>query len=274
MILRVDKDGFLINDGNIKNISTKLLFILKRIACFSKRELKNNFLSAYIRGSVSVGRFVENISDIDFVIITKTRPKKDNFSNFLEYSLFLDNKYKWVKGFDLFLVSKNDLLKSPKLNKLRIYLKTQSVLLSGIDFLSNLEKYKLGIELSKNLLKEMDNEFLFIKQSLAFNKDFLYNNVKRDINFLCVWMSRVVLRFSLYSSIPVHKKYSNDLSDCYKIVSNEYPLMEEDLKKALYWSRKPIDKKDVLLLYFNRVSANIKNIFKINLEKYEKQESN
>lgn len=270
MILRVDKDGFLINDGSIKNISPKLLVILNRIVCFSKRELKNNFLSAYIRGSVSVGRFVENISDIDFVIITKTKPKKDNFSNFLKYSLFLDNKYKWVKGFDLFLISKNDLLKSPSLNKLRVYLKTQSVLLSGIDFLGNLKSYKPDLELSKTLLKEMDSEFLFIKQSLAFNKDFFYNTVKRDIKFLCVWMSRVVLRFSLYSSIPVHKKYSNDLIDCYKIVSNEYPLMKEDLKKALYWSQKPICEKDIILFYFNRISISIKNIFKSNLKKYEK----
>ena len=270
MVLRTDKDGFLINNGNIKNISPELLAILNKIVYFSKRELKNNFLSAYIRGSVSVGRFIKNISDIDFVIITKVKPKKSNFSNFLKYSLFLNNKYRWVKGFDLFLVSKNDLLKSLSLNKLRVYLKTQSVLLSGVDFLNNLKKYKPDIELSKILLKEMDNDFLFIKKSLAFSEDFFYNNIKRDIEFLCIWMSRVVLRFFLYSSISVHKKYSNDLRDCYKIVSNEYPLMREDLKKALYWSQKPINEKDVLLLYFNRVSVNIKNIFKINLKKYEK----
>lgn len=271
MILRTDKDGFLINNGNIKNISSELLIILNEIVCFSKKELKGNFLSAYIRGSVSVGRFIKNISDIDFIIVTKTKPQKDNFSNFLEYSLSLDRKYKWVNGFDLFLISKSNLLKSPKFNKLRVYLKTQSVFLSGVDFLNDLTKYKPNIELSKILLKEIDNDFLFIKKSLAFNNDFSYNNVKRDIKFLCVWMSRTVLRFSLYSSIPIHKKYSNDLRDCYRIVSSKYPLIKDDLKKALYWSQKPINNKEVLLLYFDRISNNIKSIFKNNLKKYDQK---
>jgi predicted nucleotidyltransferase len=265
MILRVDNDGFLINDGNIKNISPELLVILNKLVSFSKRELGNNFLSAYIRGSVSVGRFIKNISDIDFVVITKIKPDQKNFNNFLNHSLKLNKKYFWVEDFDLFLVDKNTLFNSPELNKLRVYLSTQSVLIAGEDIINGLERYKPDKKLANTLLSEIDNEFLFLKNIFSsVEQNFSYNNQTRPLNFWCVWMSRVVLRFSLYASLEKHHFYTNDLKDCYKIVSEIYPELEPDLNLALLWSQFPSNDRVVLNDYIGRVSKKIKEIFIIN----------
>lgn len=82
MIIPLDDNGFLVNEGRVGNIPPRLKTIIEDIVIFSKKELGDNLLSAYIRGSVSVGRFINNVSDIDFVVITKTEPSLENFSSF------------------------------------------------------------------------------------------------------------------------------------------------------------------------------------------------
>ena len=265
MIFNLDNNGFIINEGNIKKISYELLSILEEIVIFSRIELGNNFLSAYIRGSVSVGRFINNISDIDFVVVSKLTPNRGNLNNFLNYSLELDKRYPLVKGFDLFLVDKETLFESQELNKLRVYLSTQSVLMAGEDIINGLERYKPDKKLANALLSEIDNEFLFLKNIFSsVEQNFSYNNQTRPLNFWCVWMSRVVLRFSLYASLEKHHFYTNDLKDCYKIVSEIYPELEPDLNLALLWSQFPSNDQIVLNDYIGRVSKKIKEIFIIN----------
>jgi predicted nucleotidyltransferase len=265
MILKTDEKGFLINEGKIKNIPERILIILKEILLFTQNELGANLLSAYIRGSVSVGRFIDNVSDIDFVVIAKNKLSRQNIDNFLKYSLDLDKKYNWVRGFDLFVCSEEDLLNTPELNKLRVYLKTQSVLMFGQDIMSNVKKYKPDKELSQALLSEIDREFNFLNIIFSSpNQDFQYNHQIRDLDFWCIWMSRTVLRFSLYASLNQHHSYTNDLVDCCQIVSKIYPEFENDLKQALDWSQAPIKDQIILKAYFEKVAPKIKSIFKIN----------
>jgi predicted nucleotidyltransferase len=265
MILKIDKDGFLINEGKIENIPERILVILKEILLFAQNELGDNLLSTYIRGSVSVGRFINNVSDIDFVVVVKAKPNQQNIDNFLKYSLDLDKKYNWVCGFDLFVCGEEELLNTPGLNKLRVYLKTQSVLMFGQDIVSNFKKYKPDKELSQTLLSEIDREFNFLNTIfLNPNQDFQYNNQIRGLDFWCIWMSRTVLRFSLYASLNQHHSYTNDLVDCYQIVSKIYPEFENDLKQALDWSQAPIKDQIALRAYFEKVAPKIKSIFKVN----------
>lgn len=265
MILSANTQGFIINEGSTEKISERLMAVLKKIVSFSKTELGDNFLSAYVRGSVSVGRFIDKISDIDFVVVSKLEPNSENFNNFLDYSLELDKEYFWVKGFDLFLVSEDNLFNSKDLNKLRIYLTTQSVLFEGEDIVKKLKEYKPDQELTSVLLSEIDDEFLFLKNIFSsVQQDYSYNNQIRSLDFWCVWMSRVVLRFSLYASLNQHHSYTNDLRDCYKIVSEIYPELEPDLKLALTWSQSPINNQVILGTYLDRVVHEIKNIFTMN----------
>lgn len=265
MISKIDNYGFIVNEGNIQKISDNLLSILKEMVTFSRHELGDNFLSSYVRGSVSVGNFIDNISDIDFVVISKVKPNQENFNHFLSYSLKLDKKYSQVKGFDLFLVDKDCLFNSKDLNKLRVYLTTQSVLLAGKNVIVELEKYQPDKKLASTLLSEIDDEFLFLKKIfLTKEHSYSYNNQVRSLSFWCIWMSRVVLRFALYASLEEHHSYTNDLRDCYKIVAGIYPELEPDLKLALLWSQVPIENQVILNTYFERVSAKIKNIFIMN----------
>ena len=265
MILKTDEDGFLINEGKIEDIPERILVILKEILLFAQNELGVNLLSAYIRGSVSVGRFIDNISDIDFVVVTKTKPNQQNIDNFLKYSLDLDKRYNWVSGFDLFVCSESELINTPGLNKLRVYLKTQSVLMLGQDIVNNFKKFKPDKELSQELLSEIDKEFDFLNNIFSTpDQDFQYNNQIRGLDFWCVWMSRTVLRFTLYASLNQHHSYTNDLIDCHQIVSQIYPELEDDLKQALNWSQTPVKDQAVLKAYFDKLAPKIKNIFKVN----------
>jgi len=265
MILKTDKDGFLINEGKIDNIPERILVILKEILLFAQNELGANLLSAYIRGSVSVGRFIDNVSDIDFVVVAKAKPSQQNIDNFLKYSLDLDKKYNWVCGFDLFVCGEEELLNAPGLNKLRVYLKTQSVLMFGQDIVSNFKKYKPDRELSQELLSEIDREFDFLNNIFSTpTQNFQYNNQIRGLDFWCVWMSRTVLRFSLYASLSQHHSYTNDLVDCHQIVSQIYPELENDLKQALDWSQAPVKDQMILKAYFEKQAPKIKSIFKVN----------
>jgi predicted nucleotidyltransferase len=265
MILKTDKDGFLINEGKIENTPERILVILKEILLFAQNELEANLLSAYIRGSVSVGRFIDNVSDVDFVVITKIKPSQKNIDNFLKYSLDLDKKYNWVRGFDLFVCGEEELLNTPGLNKLRVYLQTQSVLMFGQSIVNNFKNYKPDKELSQELLSQIDKEFDFLNNIFSSpNQDFQYNNQIRGLDFWCVWMSRTVLRFSLYASLNKHHSYTNDLVDCYHIVSKMYTELDNELKQALDWSQAPIKDQVTLKGYFEKVSPKIKSIFKVN----------
>lgn len=265
MILKTDEYGFLVNEGKIDNIPERILVILKKILLFAQNELGSNLLSAYIRGSISVGRFIDNISDVDFVVVAKNKPNQQNINNFLKYSSDLDKKYNWVRGFDLFVCSEEELLNNPGLNKLRVYLKTQSVLIFGQNIVNNLKNYKPDKELSQELLSQINNEFNFLNNIFSStNQNFQYNNQIRGLDFWCIWMSRTVLRFSLYASLNRHRFYTNDLIDCYEIVSKIYPEFERDLKQALDWSQSPIKDQKILKVYFEKVTQKIKDIFKVN----------
>lgn len=263
MVLKTDEKGFIINEGDLNNIPERLLPILKEMVTFSKKELGNNFLSAYVRGSVSVGRFIDSLSDIDFVVVSKLKASAGTLKKFLNYSIKMDDSYPWVKGFDLFLVDNKTLFESPELNKLRVYLATQSALLEGADIITNkLPRNKADENLSKTLLLEIDKEFEFLKKIFSTDiNNFSYNNRVRSLDFWCIWMSRVVLRFSLYASLKKHRSYTNDLIDCYQIVSKIYPEFEPDLKLALSWSQNPINDKITLRSYLERVFKKIKDIY-------------
>jgi len=263
MIIPIDKSGFLVNNGNKNRIDKKLLAVLDEVLFFCERELANNIFSIYVRGSVAAGNFKRNISDIDFVIVLKRKASFADLEKIKDYSWNMDKKYSWVRGFDLFLVDKEFLLASKDLNKLRIYLKTQSILLAGNDILKKIKKYKPNGMLAEELLLNINEDISFISKALS-GKEMLYNGQPRSIRFWCVWMSRVILRYSLYASLGKHHLYTNDLKDCFNIVTKNYPWTKPYLKTALVLSQKPINNKKKLHNFFNEALSEIKKLMILN----------
>jgi len=269
MILSLDEQGFIKNEGRKKNIPKKLRPAIDEVIKFSNKKLGNNLLSIYIRGSVAAGRFINYVSDVDIIVIFNKRLPTTILKDFQVFSQRLNSRYKFVNGFDIFIVSLKDLLESRELNKLRVYLKTQSVCLKGEDTVAQWNKFKPDRSLSKYLLSNIDSEFTFIEMALSGSAKANYNKQRRDINFWRVWMSRTVLRFSLYASLPKHGLYTNDLLDCHQIVSSLYPELTSDLDRAISLSQSPSKSEEDPLIYFKRMEKNIREIF-INNQKYEK----
>lgn len=71
MLYKIDKNGFVVNEARLEKVQPYYRKILKEINKLYNDKLDDNLLSIYIRGSVSVGKAKQGISDIDSVVVTK-----------------------------------------------------------------------------------------------------------------------------------------------------------------------------------------------------------
>ncbi len=80
MLYKVDSKGYVVNDASYLKIKKKDRELLEEVKRLYINNLGENFLSFYIRGSVSVGRSKPFISDVDNVANNKGKNEKKRSS--------------------------------------------------------------------------------------------------------------------------------------------------------------------------------------------------
>lgn len=267
MLYKIDKNGFVVNEAGLKKVQPYYRKILKEINKLYNDKLGGNLLSIYIRGSVSVGRAKPGISDIDSIAITKKELSRKELLWIIRLSNSLEKKYPKAGFFDLTVVSLEKLKNSKEYKNLRVYLKTQSFLLSGENILSQLPNItpgkELAIQLYGNLLEEME----ILRNIFAGKiKEREYLFQKRPIKFWCIWMTRVLLRAGLGIVMTKKPVYSQDLKTCYTIFTEEYPQYKKEMKQLLTWSVKPIGNKKKIFIFLNNFAPKFLKLWQQNIK--------
>ncbi len=252
MLYKLDFHGFVKNEASKSKVQPYFKKLLKEVEKVYTRRLEGNLLSIYIRGSVSVGRARPYISDLDSVCVVKTPISNKDLLWFAKTAKILEKKYPKVTLVELAVVSQSNLLKSKKYKNLRVYLKTQSFCLKGVDVVSAIPSVKPGKALAQELYGNLDKELETLKKIFTGkikNKQYLFQ--KRPIEFWCVWMTRVLLRAGLGLKMIQKPIYSQDLQTCYKVFSKSYPQYKNQMHQLLKWSIKPISNKKELSIFLN-----------------------
>lgn len=266
MLYKIDKNGFVINEANIKKVQSYYRKILEEINKLYNDKLGDNLLSIYIRGSVSVGKAKPGISDIDSIAITKKELSREELPWVIKSSKKLEKKYPKAGFFDLTVVSLEELRKLKRYKNLRVYLKTQSFLLDGEDILAKLPDIVPGKELAVQLYGDLSEELEILKNIFAGKiKDREYLFQKRPIKFWCIWLTRVLIRAGLGIAMMKKPVYSQDLQTCCKAFIEEYPQYKKEMKQLLAWSVKPISDKKKIFIFLNNFAPKFLELWRQNI---------
>lgn len=251
MLYKLDRLGRVINSANTKKIQPYFKKILKEINKFYFHGLGSNLSSVYVRGSVSVGRAIPFVSDIDSIAIIKNKATDRTLRNIAQFSKKLEKKYPRIAGCDLTVITREELF-SRQYSRLRVYLKTQSICLYGQNILNQLPEVKPGRRLAKLMSNDLKEEFVFLRNIFSGReKKPKYNYRRRPIKFWCVWTMRTFLRSGLGLIMVNQPVYTQDLVTCYEMFSQNYPAYQKQMKRALNWSIKPTSNKKTLLNFIN-----------------------
>lgn len=267
MLYKIDKNGFVVNEANPKKVQPYYKKILVEISKLYNEKLGDNLISIYIRGSVSVGKAKPRISDIDSVAVTKKELPREELFWIIKASKRLEKKYPKAGFFDLTVVSLEELKNAENYKNLRVYLKTQSFLLSGQDVLSQLPDIIPGKELALQLYGDLLEELEILKNIFAGKiKDREYLFQKRPTEFWCIWTTRVLLRAGLGVVMTKRPVYSQDLKTCYAVFTKEYPQYKKEMKQLLIWSIEPISNKKKVFAFLNNFAPKFLELWQQNIK--------
>jgi len=255
MLYSINKDGMVVNDAHIDRIQEQYRPIIEEINDYYKKELGDDLLSIYVRGSVSVGRAKPFISDIDSVAIVKTDISSKKQKEIYEYSKKLQEKYPFVTLVDMTVISQKILFEAKEFSNLKIYLKTQSVCLYGNDIVKEIKSVKPGRELALEMYGDLSEKLGDLERIFSYDTtEETYLGEKRSIEFWCVWTMRTILRSGL--ALVMFKKpvYSQDLQTCAEVFSTEYPEQRRYMEKAIFWAMNPTANRMEIYNYLKEFS--------------------
>lgn len=256
MLFKINRNGRVVNEGSLQKVSKRYLPLVVEIEQKFKDVLGDSLLSIYIRGSVSTGRAIPGISDIDAVIITKSSVTSKKFNAFIKtFASNLSKKYSFVTFVDLTVIKYADLLEKAEYWGLRTNLKTQSFRLCGKEILKALPDVVPGKIFSKEMYVYYSKEIHTLEKMFQKGKvDRKYLNELHPVSFWCVWTMRVVLR-SLMGPIMLYKPaFSPDLETCHDEFVELYPRFKRSINEALILAMNPTSSKKKMERFLNDFS--------------------
>lgn len=260
MLFPIDKNGCVINEASDSEVQEQYKPAIQELLAISKIRLEENFRSFYVRGSVSVGRAIPDISDLDVVIFVNKEIQADYIAWFSDQAKQLEKKYFFITFVDITVITLERLLNSIEYSNLKIYLKTQSFCVEGEEMLHFLPEVIPGRSLAismygQNLINELNNLRSVINGEVIRK----YHDEEKPLEFWCIWIMRVLLRSGLGLVMISKPVYSQDLKTCAEVFCEKYPQYSKDIQKALEYAINPVsDKKELASFFDNFVPQYIK----------------
>lgn len=93
----IDKDGYLVNPASIEKIQNEWKEVLDMIIQKQKELFKDDLVAIYVRGSVSKGEAIKNISDIDTFSYVKTEQDNIDKKKIREAEIEIESIFPFVQ---------------------------------------------------------------------------------------------------------------------------------------------------------------------------------
>lgn len=236
-ILTTDENGFIVNEASLEKIISPWKEVVEEVKNFYIKNLGDIVLSIYVRGSVSRGEAIKNISDVDtFAIISKDIKDIDR-SWVKETQKSLKEKFPFVEGIEFGFIYYENLFSSDSEFINRFTIKTQSICIYGEDIAFKIESFRPDEKTVRqiishaNLRRALENAKNKITQSSSVD----------DIGYWCRFAMKRIIRAGFLLVMDQEKVFTRDLYPSYQLFSKYFPEHETKMKKALEWAINPID---------------------------------
>ena len=203
----LDADGFLINTARIEKIAPKYLPIIQQVVSKIQEIYEKKWLSIYLKGSVPRGLAIDNVSDLDILVIHKEEIISTDWQN--DFKQNITQTYPFLARLDIKHLTYAQLRKN---KSMKFLIKTQSVLLEGLDLTAQMASYRISKD-CQLILPHLENDLRDAKLQIpSFNAEFEANlpvgafkilEVKKELlNFNRIAGAvRVVVVFLVSSSV-------------------------------------------------------------------------
>lgn len=229
----------------LKKISAKYKPIVKDV----KSELlkfSDKIYSIYLYGSVATGKAKSPTSDLDLVVVLKTKPTPKLKTQLKELENSLSQKYiKIFREVGFAITYKNEVLRGKEAFGWRFFLTILSVKIFGDNLFQKVMKFSPTKKLARNLHSDVDKN---IKDAIKKIKSANSEEAKLQIKSI---MKKIIR--TAFSIIMEDENYwTTDLDKMTKIFTKHYPEKRQQINAVLKLAKsKSPDKKSATLILNN-----------------------
>lgn len=232
-----NKEGVLKSDLQKELLQKKWIDAVQACSDNLQKFNPDSINSIYVRGSVAMGRAIENISDIDILLITREDPTEQLHSQLSTIGNNLLKDFPFASKFDIAAYSKDDILK----RKERTLIKLRAFCIYGEDLSLHIPDPRPGDDIAITLPK-LEN---YLNKTINEIGAGIYHG--SHAKMMCTWIMKCLLRSGFELVSERSNTYTRDLYYCWKQFSVYYPNRSEEMYSVLQKAIYPTDKPATLL---------------------------
>jgi len=244
--LVLNEDGFVRTDVGYNHIQDHWKEATECAIQFIKETI--NPTSIYIRGSVPRGLAIDGISDLDLICLSEI---SDSSVLRKQLDAKITARFPFIKGVECVSLNQEEFAKVYEGQTRPYYhmlLKTQSLLIYGIDVTSSIAPFNISKEMVTHVF-QLEREFSKLSHWLEQDRQSGHEVETRK------WFSRRLLRSGFEIVMTRAQVFTRDLWPCYEIFLKYYPdkssNMYEVLCNALNGHIDPLTFKDLVSFIIN-----------------------
>ncbi|XAM73917.1 hypothetical protein PSCN1_21725 (plasmid) [Pantoea stewartii] len=205
----------------------------QRLVGAFQRAFPSGLRAVYLRGSVARGTFVPHLSDLDaFAVLDDACPTEPLI---IEAALATELRtlLPGLTELEFTTCHEHDVLGN-YLGVWPFFIKTQSLLLYGVDYARQLAPYRPGVSIM--------GEALWLAQRVAeYQRRLNQPEWQAKPQLLCEWMMKAVVRAAFELTMEQQHCYTRDLALCCQVFSIHYPHQAGLCHQAMVWAISPDD---------------------------------
>jgi ribosomal protein L16 Arg81 hydroxylase len=235
----LDADGFLINTASIEKIAPQYLPIIQQVVSKVQQMYEKKWLSIYLKGSVLRGLAIDYISDLDILVIHKEEPISTDWQN--DFKEKIVKEYPFLSRLDIKHFTYAQLRKD---KSMKFLIKTQSVLLEGLDLTAQMAPFRIS-EACQLILPHLAGDLRNAKLQIPSCKH------EFELKKIGSWVAKRVLRGAFEAIMVENQQYTRDLYYCCEALRVHAPQNRQLYEKWLHWYLEPIGDAPTLLAFLN-----------------------
>ncbi len=224
VVLQNDKTGFLESKSSPDKIQPPWRNVVDELVIISKAELGSKLHSVYIRGSISRGTAVEEVSDFDFLVILTDDSAKPQIEKLLQRADSLTKKYSFITKMDGTVKTEEQIM-SPKGTVPRMLIKLFSACVYGEDLAVRIDPIRPG--------KGVWNHSYSFADDMRKQLTKLETAGRRIPLQQCRWIMKRHLRVGAELVSERADAITRDLYPCWELFSRFYPGQKQAMLQVL-----------------------------------------
>lgn len=214
-----------IENNTVYEIQSEYQPVVEKTIEIIINHLKDNLDSIYLRGSVAKGYAQPNISDIDFIVITKNKNSTEEESLQKILDELIATHFQWIQRIEILFFALDEISR-----KGEFWLKVHSSFLYGTNRLETIEPFKITDIEAKAHSKEF-------KSSMEKFVNDIKSGKKRSFS----WAFKRIIRTGFETVMVAESCYSRDLYLNYGVFAKHFPEKKEAMYNALEFVVNPND---------------------------------